>query len=179
MRIRLARPLKDPRVEMCRRVSHARHAATGWHIVDRVPCVVKGRTVDQSQSSDSFATMTIATRIRAMDITLDHLIMHQSINDVGRLVFRCTDDGMMPQEVAFIDKGIDTHPARRSESQREPWGAPRAGQSKLTGKEQEIRTLLQKHVSKASIARIVEVSPTTLHHFIKTRKLQPAKRRSA
>ncbi len=53
------------------------------------------------------------------------------------------------------------------------------GQSKLTGKEQEIRMLLQKHVSKASIARIVEVSPTTLHHFIKTRKLQPAKRRSA
>jgi hypothetical protein len=44
----------------------------------------------------------------------------------------------------------------------------------LDGKEQEIQLLLRKHVSKASIARIVEVSPTTLQHFIHTRKLQSA-----
>jgi DNA invertase Pin-like site-specific DNA recombinase len=47
------------------------------------------------------------------------------------------------------------------------------GRSKLDGKEQEIALLLCKHVSKASIARIIEVSPTTLQHFIHTRKLQP------
>jgi DNA invertase Pin-like site-specific DNA recombinase len=47
------------------------------------------------------------------------------------------------------------------------------GKSKLDGKEQEIQLLLRKHVSNASIARIVEVSPTTLQHFIHTRKLQP------
>jgi DNA invertase Pin-like site-specific DNA recombinase len=47
------------------------------------------------------------------------------------------------------------------------------GRSKLDGKEQEIALLLCKHVSKASIARIMEVSPTTLQHFIHTRKLQP------
>ena len=51
------------------------------------------------------------------------------------------------------------------------------GKSKLDGKEQEIMLLLQKHVSKASIARIVEVSPMTLDHFIRTRKLQPARGR--
>src|SRR5262245_26689011 len=51
------------------------------------------------------------------------------------------------------------------------------GKSRLDGKEQEIRLLLQKRVSKASLARIMDVSPTTLHHFIKTRKLQPKKRR--
>jgi DNA invertase Pin-like site-specific DNA recombinase len=45
--------------------------------------------------------------------------------------------------------------------------------SKLDGKEETIRTLLHKHVSKASIARIMDVSQTTLHHFIKPRKLQP------
>ena len=45
--------------------------------------------------------------------------------------------------------------------------------SKLDGKEGEIRSLLQKNVSKASIARIMDVSQTTLHHFIKTRGLQP------
>ncbi len=51
------------------------------------------------------------------------------------------------------------------------------GKSKLDGKEAEIELLLQKKVSKASIARIVEVSPMTLDHFIRTRKLQPSKRR--
>jgi len=49
--------------------------------------------------------------------------------------------------------------------------------SKLDGKEGEIRSLLQKNVSKASIARIMDVSQTTLHHFIKTRALQPQQRR--
>lgn len=50
------------------------------------------------------------------------------------------------------------------------------GQSKLDGKEQEIQLLLRKRVSKASIARIVEVSPTTLQHFIQTRNLQSTPR---
>jgi DNA invertase Pin-like site-specific DNA recombinase len=62
-----------------------------------------------------------------------------------------------------------------AERTREGLAAARAkgalGKSKLDGKEPDIQLLLRKHVSKASIARIVEVSPTTLHHFIKTRKL--------
>lgn len=45
------------------------------------------------------------------------------------------------------------------------------GKSKLDGKEEEIRTLLDKTVSKASIAKITGVSRTTLDHFIRTRKL--------
>lgn len=55
-----------------------------------------------------------------------------------------------------------------------PLGRPKGSRSKskLDGKESEIRSLLQKRVSKASIARIMDVSPTTLHHFVKTRKLQ-------
>jgi len=47
------------------------------------------------------------------------------------------------------------------------------GKSKLDGKEEEIRMLLEKTVSKASIAKIVGVSRTALHHFIRTRKLTP------
>ena len=47
------------------------------------------------------------------------------------------------------------------------------GKSKRAGKEREIELLLRKHGSKASIARIVEVSPTTPQHFIRTRMLQP------
>jgi DNA invertase Pin-like site-specific DNA recombinase len=51
------------------------------------------------------------------------------------------------------------------------------GKSKLDGKEGEIRLLLEKEVSKASIAKIVGVSSTNLRHFIRTRKLdiEPSK----
>jgi predicted XRE-type DNA-binding protein len=45
------------------------------------------------------------------------------------------------------------------------------GKSRLDGNEEEIRMLLQKEVSKASIAKIVGVSRPTIHHFVRTRKL--------
>ena len=47
------------------------------------------------------------------------------------------------------------------------------GKSKLDDKEGEIRMLLEKKVSQASIAKIVGVSATTLRHFVRTRKLDP------
>src|SRR3954465_8248555 len=47
------------------------------------------------------------------------------------------------------------------------------GRSKLDGKEGEIRKLLEKEVSKRSLAKIMDVSPTNLRHFIRTRKLAP------
>jgi DNA invertase Pin-like site-specific DNA recombinase len=43
------------------------------------------------------------------------------------------------------------------------------GPSKLDGKEGEIRMLLEKEVSNASIAKIAGVSSTNLRHFIRTR----------
>ena len=45
------------------------------------------------------------------------------------------------------------------------------GRSKLTGREAEIQSLLAKTVSKASIAKILGVSRSTLHHFIQSRRL--------
>ena len=45
------------------------------------------------------------------------------------------------------------------------------GTSKLTGREAEIHSLLAKTVSKASIAKILGVSRSTLHHFIQSRHL--------
>lgn len=45
------------------------------------------------------------------------------------------------------------------------------GKSKLDGKEEEIRLLLQKGVSKSAIAKILAVPDPTLRHFIKTRRL--------
>ena len=45
------------------------------------------------------------------------------------------------------------------------------GQSRLDGKEGEIRHLLSIGVSKASIAKITAVSRQTLYHFIRTRAI--------
>jgi DNA invertase Pin-like site-specific DNA recombinase len=53
------------------------------------------------------------------------------------------------------------------------------GPSKLDGKEGEIQMLLGKKVSKASIAKILDVAPSTLHPFIQSRRLEPKKRRQA
>lgn len=47
------------------------------------------------------------------------------------------------------------------------------GKPKLDGKEEEIKKLLEKEVSKSSIAKIVEVSRTALLHFVRRRKLDP------
>jgi len=47
------------------------------------------------------------------------------------------------------------------------------GKSRMDGKEEEIRLLLQKQVSKASIAKIVGVTRPTIYRFIKTRRLRP------
>ena len=41
--------------------------------------------------------------------------------------------------------------------------------------EEEIRLLLQKQVSKASIAKILGVTRPTIHRFIKTRRLRCAR----
>ena len=43
----------------------------------------------------------------------------------------------------------------------------------FNGKEHDIRTLLGKDVSKASIAKILDVSRSALYHFIQTRKIAP------
>ena len=54
-------------------------------------------------------------------------------------------------------------------------GSPKGkqGKSKLDGKEKEIRALLSKDVSKASIAKILNVSRSALYHFIETRQIAP------
>jgi DNA invertase Pin-like site-specific DNA recombinase len=53
-------------------------------------------------------------------------------------------------------------------------GRPKGlGKSRLDGKENEIRELLKKGVSKASIAKIYCVSWPCVSHFVKTRNLKP------
>ena len=81
--------------------------------------------------------------------------------------------------------------ARISERTKEGLAAARArgrllgrpkgslGPSKLDGKEDEIQMLLGKKVSKSSIAKILDVALSTLRSFIRSRRLEPKKRRQA
>ncbi len=51
-------------------------------------------------------------------------------------------------------------------------GRPKGnGKSRLDGRESEIQELLNKKVSRASIARIMDISNPALNHFIKTREI--------
>jgi len=60
----------------------------------------------------------------------------------------------------------------RSKAEGKLIGRPKGrGKSKLDGKEDEIKELLGKQVSRASISKIMNVSWPTLNHFIKTRNL--------
>jgi len=60
----------------------------------------------------------------------------------------------------------------RAKAEGKLLGRPKGlGKSRLDGKEEEIKELLRKGVSKASIAKIYEVSWPCVSHFIKTRKL--------
>ncbi len=61
----------------------------------------------------------------------------------------------------------------RARAQGKILGRPKGslGKSKLDGKEGEIKILLDKGVSKASIAKIHDCSWATIQHFIRTRKL--------
>jgi DNA invertase Pin-like site-specific DNA recombinase len=81
-----------------------------------------------------------------------------------------TGGGTIPAARNVISTG-GTGPRTKGRLLGRPKGA--LGKSKLDGKEEEIRMLLEKTGSKASIAKIVGVSRTTLHHFIRNRKLVP------
>lgn len=60
----------------------------------------------------------------------------------------------------------------RARAEGKQLGRPKGpGKSRLDCKQGEITQLLQKGVSKASIAKIVDVAPATLQHFLKTRRV--------
>lgn len=62
----------------------------------------------------------------------------------------------------------------RAKASGKKLGRPKGstGKSKLDGHETEIKEYLRKGVSKASIAKILEVSPTTLRSFIQSRNIK-------
>lgn len=67
-----------------------------------------------------------------------------------------------------VKEGVD-----RARKEGKRIGRPKGpGKSKLDGKENEILTYLEKGVSKASIAKILDVSWPCLNNFIKTRRLK-------
>ena len=77
------------------------------------------------------------------------------------------------QKLAILDRARPKKVWPRQAPRADCAAAPKRGlgKSRLDGKEEEIRILLQKQVSKASIAKIVGVSRTAMRHFINSRKL--------
>ena len=63
--------------------------------------------------------------------------------------------------------------AAKAKGKQLGWPKGALGTSRLDGREQDIRALLGKDVSKASIAKILNVSRSALYHFIETRKIPP------
>lgn len=61
----------------------------------------------------------------------------------------------------------------RARAEGKQLGRPKGlGKSRLDDKSGDIEQLLQKGVSKASIAKIVDVAPATLQHFLRTRRIR-------
>lgn len=78
------------------------------------------------------------------------------------------------KENMLVDDFIETTLSSRRDRQREELQALKGslGRSKLEGREHEIELLLSKGVSKASIAKITDVSRSNLLHFIRTCQLE-------
>ena len=92
---------------------------------------------------------------------------------IQRLVqLNCT---VMKQHTAKLDAIGDRNVIDGTSAGKLP-GRPKGalGKSGLDGKEQDIRVLLGKNVSKTSIAKILDVSRSALYHFIETRKIVPS-----
>ena len=157
----------------------------------------KGR--DQRQIDELLGTLTAGDRLVVSELSRLGRSLGQVIQLVDELVKRKVRFTAIKEGIRFEGKqdlqtkvmialfGLFAEVERDliSERTKEGLAAVRAqgrllgrpkgslGPSKLDGKEGEIRMLLEKEVSKASIAKIMGVSATNLRHFIRTRKLTP------
>jgi len=157
----------------------------------------KGR--DQRRIDELLGTLTAGDRLVVSELSRLGRSLGQVIQIVDELVKRKVRFTAIKESIRFEGKqdlqtkvmvalfGLFAEVERDliSERTKEGLAAARAqgrllgrkkgslGKSKLDGKEAEIRMLLEKEVSKASIAKIVGVSSTNLRHFIRTRKLTP------
>ncbi|MGZ3318568.1 MAG: recombinase family protein [Isosphaeraceae bacterium] len=155
----------------------------------------KGR--DQRRIDELLGTLTVGDRLVVSELSRLGRSLSQVIQIVDALVKRKVRFIAIKEAIRFEGKqdmqtkvmvalfGLFAEVERDliSERTKEGLAAARAqgrllgrpkdsrGTSKLDGKEEEIRMLLEKQVSKASIAKIVGVSSTNLRHFIRTRKL--------
>ena len=47
-----------------------------------------------------------AMLIGGVDVTLDDIVVHQLVDDIGALAFGCAEYQRIPEETAFIDEGV-------------------------------------------------------------------------
>ena len=157
----------------------------------------KGR--DQRRIEELLGTLAVGDRLVVSELSRLGRSLNQVIQIIDELVKRKVRFTAIKEDIRFEGKqdlqtkvmialfGLFAEVERDliSERTKEGLAAARSkgrllgrpkgslGTSKLDGKEDEIRMLLQKEVSKASIAKILGASTTSLRHFIRTRKLDP------
>jgi hypothetical protein len=49
----------------------------------------------------------VAVRVGRLNIALDHIVVHQSVDHISRLAFGRADHGGMPHQITHIDKRHD------------------------------------------------------------------------
>lgn len=52
--------------------------------------------------------LAIASGIRGVNVTFDHVVVHQSINHIVRLMFGDADDERERQKMTHVNKGVGT-----------------------------------------------------------------------
>ena len=146
-----------------------------------------GNLLGRLQNGDTLIVSEISRLGRSLTEVMT--ILH-SLMETGVRVFTCKekfelDDSINSKVLAFafslaaeIERQMISSRTRealsRLKADGRTLGRPRGSLSantKLTGREAEIRELLTKGVSKASIAKILAVSRGTLYGFIETRGL--------
>lgn len=147
-----------------------------------------GNLLERLQNGDTLVVSEISRLGRSLTEVMS--ILH-GLMETGVKVFTCKErfelDGSINSKVlafafslaAEIERQMISSRTRealsRLKSEGKCLGRPKGSLSsttRLTGRENEIRELLAKKVSKASIAKILGVSRGTLYGFIETRNLK-------
>ena len=72
-------------------------------LADALDARGEGKAEQMRQAEDGFG---VAVGVGRMDVALDHIIVHQPVDDIGTLAVGGADHQRMPQEMAFIDEGV-------------------------------------------------------------------------
>jgi hypothetical protein len=69
----------------------------------------------------------VAVRVCGVDVALDHVVVHQAVNDVGALALGGADDRRVEQQMSLVDEAVDADAFALAEVLERVVGVSRAG----------------------------------------------------